>query len=1745
MPRRFSITDQWRTVTKHPVLCWGWVGLSFFVLVGLGLVRRTIALENVLPARQASAAPTKAQPKLDARYGKLPLSFEANQGQADARVRFLARGSGYTIFLTDDEAVLALRKSEPGQLDMAQFGKFGLPGRLSPFGVFDFGAGRRPSLADGAKSPALISDLGQKGRGPNRGKGRMAGGPEFQPAQVMRMRLVGGNARGRVVGLDELPGRSNYFIGNDPKKWRTNVPSYARVKFEGVYPGVDLLFYGNQRQLEYDFVVAPGADPNQIKLSFAGADGLRVDTASGDLVLKTGNDEVRFHKPAVYQPAVAAVPSTPSPYGAPASGLDARYSSLVPLHASFVLASNNVVAFRVAGYDPQRALVIDPVLSYSSYLGGSGDDQGFGIAVDAAGNAYVTGETVSADFPTVNPFQANCDNCSSLTYDAFVTKVNPAGTRLVYSTYLGGSGKDVGLGITVDAAGSAYVTGETVSKDFPTVNPFQATNNATGLSTAFVAKLSSTGSALVYSTYLGGSGGEFGSGIAVDAAGNAYVTGTTSSTDFPTVAPIQTNCDNCSNESHDIFVAKLNPAGSALVYSTYLGGSSDDEGEGIAVGAAGNAYVTGETESTDFPTLNALEPNCDSCGDLLYDAFVAKLNPAGSALVYSTYLGGSSWDEGTAIAVGAAGDTYVTGWTSSDDFPTANPLQPQLKGAANAFVARLNPAGSALVYSTYLGGSDNDAASGIAVDIAGNAYVTGGTQSNDFPTVNAFQPTYGGGYATAFVTELNPTGSALVYSSYLGGSDWDRGYGLATDAVGNAYVTGFTYSTDFPRVNQIPGACKGTCGAGGQSADAFVARIAGTATPVVSVSPNTLPFPSQTVNTTSSAQSVTLSNTGGASLSIAGIAASANFGETDDCDGSVAASGTCTINVTFTPTATGLLNGSLTITDNNNGLTGSTQTVTLSGTGTAPGLSLSTTSISFSNQQVGTTSAASAVTVTNNGAASVSFTSITATGDFAVAASGTTCSTSTSVAASGSCVINVTFTPTATGSRSGILTLTDNASGSPQTVSLSGTGIQSSIAISSVNPSSVTLVPGGSVQAVTVNLTDTNYTGSVTLSTSALPTGVTATITQPGTGSSGSIMLQAGSSATLATNQTITITASGSGVSSVTSTFSLTVSAVPSIAISSVNPGSITLVQGGNSQAVTVNLTDTNYTGSVTLATSTLPTGVTATITQPGTGNSGSIALQAASTATQVSGQTITITASGSGVSSVTSTFSLTVGAVPSIAISSVSPGSVSLVPGGSSQAVTVNLIDTNYTGSVTLATSTLPSGVTATITQPGTGSSGIIALQAASNATLVTNQAITITASGSGVSSVTSTFSLTVSAVPSIAISSVSPGAVTLVQGGSSQAVTVNLTDTNYTGNVTLATSTLPTGVTATITQPGTGSSGSIVLQAAINATVATNQTITITASGSGVSSVTSNFSLTVAAGGPVVSLSASSLTFAAQVSGTPSSAQSVTLTNTGNSSLTIPNSGITASGDFSQTNTCGASVAAGANCSISVTFKPTAGGTRTGTLSISDNASGSPQSVALSGTGQDFSFAPPSGSSTSATVAPGSPATYTLSVGGEGGLSGAVNFTCTGAPSEATCTVSPNPVTAGSSATNVTVTVTTAAPSIGAPRSRPLPPAPPPLPGLRGLVMLALALAATAWVIMRRNQPGVGRWRSTIIPLALGLLLTLALVGCGGGGAGGTTTTSNPGTPAGTYNLTVTGSTGSGTSTLSHSVTLTLTVS
>ena len=692
-------------------------------------------------------------------YGKLPLSFEANQGQSDALVKFLSRGRGYTLFLTPTEAIMVFKRlhhtKEPDP---------------------------RSSFQDQIRSTMT----------------------ETLAEMVLRIQFVGANPVAQMVGVDELTGKSNYFIGNDPEKWRTNVPTYAKVKYQDIYPRVDLIFYGNQGQLEFDFIVRPGADLGGITLAFQGSDQLEVD-AQGDLILHTIAGQIRQRKPFVYQE------------------LDDHTKR--EISSRYVLKGQDQVGFEVVAYDNTRALVIDPVLSYSTYLGGSDTDGPSEIVLDSLGNLYLTGGTTSSDFPTANPFQPNLDRMSlSGAGDAFITKLDPSGA-LIYSTYFGGSGSENATGLAVDTSDNLYITGRTSSADLPVLNPFQAT--AESSQDSFVAKFNSTGSALIYSTYLGGTADDQGQDIAVDLAGSAYVTGWTASPDFPTSeAVLQASCGSGPLTARVLFVTKLDPQGSQLVYSTCLGGSNNEEVFSITVDSSGSAYVTGITRSSDFPTtIGAFQRSCVSLLGPCFDAFVAKLDPAGSTLVYSTYLGGSDVDGARSIVVDSAGNAYIIGSTRSTDFPTANAFQANLRGSADSFVTKLNSTGSELVFSTYLGGSGSDSGFGIALDAGSNVYITGGTSSTDFPITNPVQETKAAG-SDVFVAKLHHTGSDLIYSTYLGGDDDEGGVTVVVDANGSSYVAGVTFSSDFPTLNPLQPTFGGFF-------DAFVAKIGGDQTVLV------------------------------------------------------------------------------------------------------------------------------------------------------------------------------------------------------------------------------------------------------------------------------------------------------------------------------------------------------------------------------------------------------------------------------------------------------------------------------------------------------------------------------------------------------------------------------------------------------------------------------------------------------------------------------------------------------------------------------------------------------------------------------------------------------------------------------------------------------------------------------------------------------------------------------------------------
>jgi hypothetical protein len=935
-------------------------------------VHRTEA--SVAASRPATPSVSRADTNAIAQsYGKLPLSFEPNQGQTGDDVKFLARGNGYTVFLTPAEAVFALRK--------------------------------------GAKHAAV------------------------------RMNLDGANAHAQFSAMDEFPGKTNYLIGNQPSQWRTNIPNYGKVRESGIYPGIDLVYYGNQRELEYDFIVAPGADTRSIALAFSGVDKIATES-NGDLGLVGASGEMRLRKPFAYQE-------------------DGGAKQVVT--ANYVVSGKNRVKVRVGKYDPLRPLVIDPIiLTYSTYLGGSGIDGANSIQIAPDGTAFVAGGTSSTNFPTAHPLQPNDGGSNDFPQDAFVTKLSADGSQLLYSTYLGGTGNDVANGIAVDAAGAAYVTGNTESPNFPvTPGSFNTlcggdgecgaslNSNSLIVQNGFVAKLNAAGSTIIYAGFLGNYENVSAQAIAVDQNEIAYVTGKTGpngvpsvTSGTPTLIPIQpspagavesgtgttatitTTSPNglqinqlvtiagvggtladpdppspfdgtfvvitvlsptsftigattaagttsgagtvtpgvapfpitetafqlhYSGGPTDAFVSVVSATGSGFLYSSYAGGSNEDTGYGIAADSSGNAYVTGLSYSTDFPvTASALQSVNEGQGDAF--ALQVNTNASGAAsLVYSTLFGGSGLDQGNAIAIDSTGAMYITGGTSSmvsslgfalpgTPFQSNCFLDDSFTCEGDAFVAKFNPAASgaaSLVYFTYIGGSLADSGAGIAVDASGDAYITGSTVSQNFPTTLAiFQPVYGGGNDDAFVTEFDPTGSTVIYSTYLGGSNTDNGYGIAVDTAGSAYVAGQTCSTDFPIANPAQGSAGGNC-------DAFISKVS-VGTGIV-ITPSGLIFPDENIGSPSAPESVTITN-GTVAVDISSITVigtnATDFALSTTCPSTLPANGQCTISVIFTPSTGGPEMAAVQILDS---APGSPQIVNLSGSGLAatPGFTIS------------------------------------------------------------------------------------------------------------------------------------------------------------------------------------------------------------------------------------------------------------------------------------------------------------------------------------------------------------------------------------------------------------------------------------------------------------------------------------------------------------------------------------------------------------------------------------------------------------------------------------------------------------------------------------------------------------------------------------------------------------------------------------------------------------------------------------
>ncbi|MBV8859046.1 MAG: SBBP repeat-containing protein [Acidobacteria bacterium] len=728
--------------------------LSLALLLGITPHVRAVGTSRSTPESKNKPGPKQ---EIKRSLAQLPSFFEENAGQLAGPARFVSRGAGHTLMLGAGGVTLALRKGGGKE-----------------------GSGRVPG----------VRALGENARA------RRAPEPSYQ---LVQMRFVGANPRPDILGEGPLPGKVNYFVGRDASKWRAGIKTFADVRYQDLYPGVDLVFHGGHDggRLEYDFVLAPGADCNALRLSFEGADGLRLGK-NGELLVQTRAGTISQGAPVIYQQ------------------LNGERRAV---EGVYVLRRGREVGFRLGEYDHSAPLVIDPVLVYSTYFFDSS-----AMAVDPAGAVYVVGTAgnFTSDLPaTPGAFQPTRRGPT----DAFVAKLDPTGSSLSYLTYLGGTGLngidglgDYGNDIAVDAAGNAYVTGFTETNDFPTTpGAFQPAN--AGATDGFVTKLNAAGDALVYSSYLGGKDAEWSNSIAIDPTGAAYVAGGTNSTDFPVKDALQ---PSKKGNTDDFFLTKVAPDGKSLAYSTYLGGTDYEPGYNahVEADAAGAAYLVGYSYSHDYPTTPGAFQPAPKAPEVFFssDAVVSKVAPDGKSLAYSTYLGGTRGELVYGAAVDSAGQLYVAGFTDSEDFPTQNALYPTARDPqGNGFLSKLNAAGTALVYSTYLSGTPRNPcrsaslfdivicgggeyASAVATDAAGNAYVTGGTSSADFPApADSLQPGPNGP-SDAFVIKLNPAGQAL-YSTRIGGSSYDDGTDIRAGSDGTVYLLGYTSSDDFPTVN--------------------------------------------------------------------------------------------------------------------------------------------------------------------------------------------------------------------------------------------------------------------------------------------------------------------------------------------------------------------------------------------------------------------------------------------------------------------------------------------------------------------------------------------------------------------------------------------------------------------------------------------------------------------------------------------------------------------------------------------------------------------------------------------------------------------------------------------------------------------------------------------------------------------------------------------------------------------------------
>lgn len=1574
----------------------------------------------------------------------LPMMLEANEGQADARVKFIARGQGVTALLTAEGIEVVVASQKKGTASRIVKLRFATAAAAVPpisqssepatektQRPRQTSSTRKPhsrrKRRSGSASGASRHRRARKKSGRPRSRRQHAAG-ESSPKQRQVPNQTapviptaprennppsadGGNLRWRGEG--KLAGETNYFIGDDPANWRTQVPHFSRVVAKRVLAGVDVVAYGNERALEYDLRVKPGTDPRSLRLQISGAESMNLD-AEGNLVIQAGGREIRMKKPAMYEETIQRQ----------SSDKDSRNPVLQrrPVGGGYTLESDGTVGFQIERRDATEGLdlstfakrgaknfagsttlVIDPSLSvsYSTFLGGAGDDSAASVAVDSPGKVYVSGTTTSAATFSERSTKLGSGAGSS---DYFIAKIDPAKSgmnSLVYLTFIGGSGDEEGGFLAVDSKGNAAIAGTTTSSDFPVTD---GSTRTAGTNDATVTEISPTGAELVFSTLFGGSGAEATQGpggIAMDSSGNVFVAMDTNSTDLKTTAgAFQTAYGGGTSDG---FLALFHPGTTpTLEYCTYLGLDAQASVAGIAVDAAGNAFLAGFTTNPGGTMITTNGFQAAYGGDP-FDGFVVKIVPAGkgaSDLSYATFLGGGTSDKALAIAVGTnlPATAYVTGSTQSSNFPTNGSiaaLQNALKGATNAFLSVIsqNPVTgvTSLDYSSYLGGSEMDAGHSVWFGAVNQIYVAGTTTSWDFPWQDNFQPFNGD--SVAFVTQLDPTSAgagSLVYSTPLGGtapigvSAGTNGNAIAADASGNVYVAGATSTADFPRTgnpaNGVQPVC-GSCQLSPPENDAFIVKITSSAlvNPSVSFSAASLNFGSQPVGAQNNAQlPVAIMNTGDAPLSILSIGItgsnSSDFSAVNPapCLASPISPGSfCAFEMQFAPSVVGIEGAFLSI---NDAAAGSPQVLALLGSGAGPLAAPSPTSINFGSVPVGTTPSQT-ITLTNAGNQTLQITNISVSGNnvpqFPLSAD--TCPTS--LAAGVSCGFHISFTPSVAGTFNAAVNVTDNSgnlSGAVQTIPLTGIATPA---------------------APLLNISPT------------------------------ALVFASQSVGSTSGSQTVTLVNQGSAT--------LNISA---IAITGSDAGNFKIVPAGSSPCPL----------------------------------SGTLASAASCTVT------INFAPLTSGTKN----------------------ASLSLADNAAGSPQMVSLTGTGVAPAITLSVSSLSFG-----SQPaGTAS-------AAKNVTVANTGTTALGISG-------------------IAVTGASPA----------DFIETNNCPQSLGANASCL-------ITVKFDPAASGPADRTASVSISDNAPQSPQTIALTGS------------VTVA----TVSVSPTTISFGSQLVGaTPGAPVAVTVKNTGTGALTVSGASVTDTADFTLKNNCTVAIPAGGTCTISMTFAPAAPasgaqcgsttGPKSATLTLTDNATDSPQAVMLSGIATDFCPNPPTVGGTSLTVTKGATATFHLDITSMNGFAGSVGLACTGAvPGAGSCATSASTLTVPANGqAPFTVNVPTAS-SLGSPKDREFrwPPWNFYLAAIALLAMLGMATLghrfAQASAARRENQ-SVGavsdsNWGNMMrIAQALSLLLIFALTmsACSGGGGGSTAP------QATTYSFTVTATAGTTTRTIA----LTLTV-